>query len=227
MSEERKDNHKKNEEEDFSFNNITDFDHHIDLSIPNYSFVANEVRQLSEYFVQDYTNVYDLGCSTGKFLKELNRKDTVNYYGIDESDNLLPTKEDKNLHFYNEDLIEWDGYENCSFAMSLFTLQFLPLQSRKKVIERISKNLNKGGAFISCEKIYSNSARFQDVTNSIYYEHKNKTFHGNEILEKERDLRKIMKLQTLNQSMKDLECIGPVELFWRSHNFVGLIAIKE
>jgi tRNA (cmo5U34)-methyltransferase len=221
-------------EKPFAFKNINDFDNHIDLSIPNYSFVANEVKQLSEYFIQDDTIVYDLGCSTGKFLKSLTPHEGVMYVGIDEATNLLPversTKLDNHakLIFNDADLLDYDyGVGVSSFVVSMFTLQFLPLHKRKILIQKIYDSLIPGGAFVSCEKIYSSTSKFQDITNSIYYEYKEKSFSAKEILDKERDLRKIMKIQKLEDSIEDMSYIGPTEVFWRSHNFVGICSIKE
>ena len=88
-------------------------------------------------------------------------------------------------------------------------------------------SLQSGGAFVSCEKVYSSNAKFQDITNSLYYEFKRKSFDANEILDKERDLRKIMQIQSLEKSIADLEPYGKVDIFWRSFNFVGLIVVKK
>jgi len=223
-----KDNHLKKGSKEFSFDDMEDFDTHIDLSIPNYSFVLEQVRNLSDYFIEDNTNVYDLGCSTGKFLKSLNRRDGVRYVGIDISKNLLPKKEEyPDIRFECSDLLNYNDYNTASFVVSMFTLQFLPLSSRKRLIQKINNSLIPGGAFISCEKIYSSNAKFQDITNSLYYEKKNEHFSGDAILQKEKDLRKIMKIQSIEQSIKDMEEIGPVDIFWRSFNFVGLIAVRK
>ena len=221
-------NHLKKDAEDFSFDNMGDFDTHIDLSIPNYSFAAEQVRNLSEYFIQDDTNVYDLGCSTGKFLKSLPLRDNVRYVGIDCSENLIPKNGDNDgIRWECCDLLNYKDFNQSSYVISMFTLQFLPLHKRKFLLEKIRQGLNTGGAFISCEKVYSSNAKFQDITNSLYYEHKRKNFEGNEILNKEKDLRKIMQIQSLEQSIKDLEEIGKVDIFWRSFNFVGLIVVKK
>ena len=47
------------------------FDNHIDQSIRGYSNLWNDVLKFSEYFVEDETCVVDIGCSTGKLLKEM------------------------------------------------------------------------------------------------------------------------------------------------------------
>ena len=58
---------------DFSFSNLgtENFDEHIDQSIPHYSTLNNNIVALSNYFIEGQTNVYDIGCSTGKLLRRL------------------------------------------------------------------------------------------------------------------------------------------------------------
>lgn len=228
--------------EKFSFDTVQNFDDHINLSIPNYSFVAKHVSQYSDYFVRDYTSVVDLGCSTGKLLLEMNHREKASYYGYDISDNLIPRKDGQKPIFIKGDLVQIADNtlepkmpttgistfpKDISFAYSLFTLQFLPPTKRRTVVEAINKHLVPGGAFVSCEKIYSKNAKLQDMTNSIYYEFKNQSFAGDVILSKERDLRSLHTLQTLEESIQDLSVIGTPHVFWMSYNFVGLIVIKE
>lgn len=223
--------------EKFSFDTIKDFDKHIDLSIPNYSFVAKQVAQFTEYFSEEKTVVYDIGCSTGKWLLSLKPKKNVKYVGMDISDNLLPKQSDivktdhKDLTFLKQDVTSFDFGGNGndlkpSVIVSLFTLQFLPTAERKKLMRNFYDALVPGGVFVSCEKVYAENSKFQDVINSIYYEFKNQNFPGDEILSKEQDLRTLARLQTIDQSVKDMRIIGHTEVFWRAYNFVGLIAQK-
>ena len=76
--------------EKFSFDTINDFDNHIIKSIPNYDILFSSIKSISEYFFCENTNVYDLGCSTGKLLKSINNN--CNKIGYDIA-NLLPKEE--------------------------------------------------------------------------------------------------------------------------------------
>ena len=52
---------------DFTFAHREEgFDEHIEHSIRGYSHLLNDVVNYSRYFVEDDTNVVDIGCSTGK-----------------------------------------------------------------------------------------------------------------------------------------------------------------
>ena len=55
---------------DFTFAHREEgFDEHIEHSIRGYSHLLNDVVQYSRYFVEDDTNVVDIGCSTGKLTQ--------------------------------------------------------------------------------------------------------------------------------------------------------------
>ena len=56
--------------EDFKFSADVSqvFDDMVDRSVPFYSEVQRMITEMSESFLVDGTNIYDLGCSTGTTL---------------------------------------------------------------------------------------------------------------------------------------------------------------
>ena len=57
---------------DFTFAHREEgFDNHIEQSIRGYSNLMEDVVSLSRYFVEDDTNIVDIGCSTGKLTKAM------------------------------------------------------------------------------------------------------------------------------------------------------------
>jgi tRNA (cmo5U34)-methyltransferase len=208
----------------FDFNKIKDFDRHIHLSIPNYDSLIEQINGFAKYFVDEYSTVYDLGCSTGKFLKSLDKRENVHYIGIDNS-TLLPAS-DNYIDFVKADLRDYEFNEKASFITSIFTLQFLPREERTMLLNKVKDILLDYGAFIVCEKTYSANPIMEDITTSLYYEFKQTNFSAKEILNKERELRYNMKRLTLKDILNELRFIGEPEIFWRSFNFVGVIVIK-
>jgi len=210
----------------FNFNTVKNFDAHIESSIQNYDTMHDQVIKFASYFINDSTNVVDIGCSTGKTLSILAPQyPNSNFIGIDESD-LIPHKSLENLEFFKMDIVDTDIF-NSSLILSLFTLQFLSPKKREQTINLVKKGLNKGGAFICCEKIHSETAIMQSAMDSIYYEFKGMSFNDNEILLKQRQLRRSLRLKTLNELITELSDIGKVEIFWKSLNFVGIVVIKD
>lgn len=204
----------------FDFNEIEDFDKHINISIPGYKDLISQIIQYSEYFIEKGTNVYDIGCSTGNLIKSFPRLE-ANYIGIDNSDLIPEGKE-----FIKADIAK-QALSNASFIVSVFTLQFLARKDRNLIIKKIKNALNPGGAFILCEKIYADSGRIQDITNSLYYQFKMQGFPGGEILKKEQELRSAIRPMFLSQLLQEAVQIGQYDIFWKKYNFIGLIILKN
>ena len=58
--------------EDFTFAHVQGgFDKHIKKSIRNYDQLLQDVADFSRYFVENDTNIVDIGCSTGKLTSLL------------------------------------------------------------------------------------------------------------------------------------------------------------
>ena len=172
------------------------FDDHINKSIRNYDQLRDDIVSLSKYFVTSDTKVVDYGCSQGTMIKRIrdtNKEQASNtiYYGVD-------INEDFKKHWQNEpdlkykilDVRPWlsditedldddeefpDGlsYTNCSLIISMFTMQFINESDRLRVLDEIYNiQLNKGGALILCEKVFSPDAKFQNMMDSLYLDYK-------------------------------------------------------
>ena len=79
---------------DFTFAHREEgFDEHIDKSIRGYQDLLSDIVSLSRYFVEKETNVYDIGCSTGKLTEAMLKKnqdiEDVHYYGIEVADGFV------------------------------------------------------------------------------------------------------------------------------------------
>lgn len=215
----------------FSFDTIESFDKHIALSIPNYNHIHELIDSLAVTFIKPSTNVYDLGCSTGTLIEQLaftgkcNKIVGVDYIGYDNSDNMQRSLE--RAHWVNAD-ITCATLENASLITSIFTLQFLSIKDRCDLVNRIYKNLNKGGAFIVCEKVYIRDGFMQDLFTFSYYDYKKKSFTEKEILDKQKDLRSIMNPFTEDQNKLMFREAGfsNIETFFSSLMFKGWVLVK-
>ena len=226
---------------DFTFAHREEgFDEHIEKSIRGYSNLLEDVISLSRYFVEDGTSIVDIGCSTGKLTKamiEYNQDHCSdgNYIGIEIAEGFFKDLENraKELEEYKVDFILDDirncDFENCSLVTSIFTLQFMPKKDRLNVMKNIYKGLNDGGAFIFAEKTICQNALVQDMITFNYYDYKRKVFSTEDIMDKERTLRHMMKPFTWKQveHMVSYAGFSTIQPFWRNHAFVGAIAIKE
>jgi tRNA (cmo5U34)-methyltransferase len=212
------------------------FDNHINQSIRHYSDLWNDVLSMSQYFVEDYTNVVDIGCSTGKLLKAMIAQNTfapmASYIGVEiEPDFYDVLDEDErnisNLHYEKTDIRSF-RFNNCSLVTSIFTLQFMPQRDRQDVIDCIYNGLQKGGAFIFAEKTVAESPRIHEIRTFTYYDFKRESFTTDDIMDKERTLRHMMKPNTRSELIDMVNNAGfdQVDSFWQNHAFTGFIAIK-
>jgi tRNA (cmo5U34)-methyltransferase len=129
------------------------------------------------------------------------------------------------------DARSFEGFENLSFAYSLFTFGFIPERDRPDLLRRLHDGLNHGGLFIMAEKVFANSAYFQDILTFDYYDFKRRRFSAEEILDKERSLRGQMNRWTEAEWLNALfeagfqpEQVHPV---WQNHLFIAWMARKE
>lgn len=217
-------------EKNFSFKSIENFDEHIEKSIKGYGELVQDIQNLSEYFVEPNTNVYDVGCSSGKLVYELAKKHRkANIIGIEKEDNFTKSLENKkNALFKKMDLFDVENMTNASFVTSVFTMQFIQQHKRFKAIQKVYKSMNYGAGFILCEKMLAENSKLQDILAFMYYDHKRNNFTDTEILDKEYDLRHQMKLYTLNENIEMLRDAGfrKIEIFWKRYTFTGILAIK-
>jgi tRNA (cmo5U34)-methyltransferase len=223
----------------FSFARFAEgFDEHIRRSIRGYVDLLSDCVGLSEYFVEDDTIVFDIGCSTGTFLREIWRRNrdrcpATRYIGIDIEDKFSKYWCDSDIDPVSllvADARTFQIPKKCSFVTSIFSLQFISPGERQAVINNIHDALIPGGALIIAEKTFSRLSRLNDMLTSIYYEFKRQSFTEQEILAKERSLRSMMKLWTEEQILSSLEAAGfastNMQCFWRNHNFASFIALK-
>lgn len=214
------------------------FDNHIEHSIRGYTNLWNDVLKYSEYFVEDYTNVVDIGCSTGKLLKAMIAQNTfaphANYVGIEvEEDFFKSYDEDEeqfsHLRYHRGDVRDF-RFLNCSLVTSIFTLQFIQEKERSSIIKQIYDGLNPGGAFIFAEKTIAECSKIQDIRTFTYYDYKREHFTSDDILNKEKQLRHMMKLNTRKELINKCATAGfafdRIDSFWQNHSFTAFVAIK-
>lgn len=219
----------------FSFNKIADFDKHINNQITSFDILNQIIVTMAQFFIEKGTNVYDLGTSTGRLPRELNKtyKDKiegVTYYGLEISDNFCNNfVQEAGLSLMKWDLRNEYIFKNTSLITSLFTLQFFDANSRARVIKNVADSVGKNGAFIFVEKTLGENARLEQVMTFSHWNNKaDKGFSYEEIAVDEKSLRHQMHLRTPSEIISELKEAGfkEVQIFWSYLQFTGFIAIK-
>jgi tRNA (cmo5U34)-methyltransferase len=208
------------------------FDSHVTKSVPFYKISHDISCRLSDFFLREKSNCYDIGCSTGNLLKKISTRSNkkIKYYGIDSSKDMIKVakKNHPKLNFINKDLNRIK-LKKSDLVLSLYTMQFIEPRYRQELISKIYKSLNWGGGLILFEKIRGSDARFQDILNFLYFDFKAENgLKPSEIINKELSLRSVMEPFTIKANLDLLKRAGFVDVMPITQylNFVGFLAIK-
>jgi len=215
----------------FEFSTSTGgFDAHILNSIPGYGTLLDEIVLLSHHWINEgFFPVIDIGGSTGKLLDAIQKSTGITtadkFFSVD------PTTFDTKV---NNDLITHikmpaQDYLNSvklpvELFFSIFTLQFLDSDARDKILQHVSDNMSKDGAFIIAEKFYMEDSEYQEVFSVILRDLKRKSFSDQDILDKDVKLLKHLKLKTEKEFLQEMHSyrLKPTK-FFQSLHFNGYI----
>ena len=212
-----------------------DFDNHIDKSVPLYKWTHELGLNFSDFFIKDKSMVYDLGCSTGTFVKKLSqRHSNKNFFikGFDVEKNMVKTAKKNNSKIKNKILcadINKIKFQKIDFITSYYTLQFVNPSKRQEIFDKIFKGLNWGGGFLFFEKVRAPDARFQDMMSLMYNEFKlENNFNADEIIAKSRSLKGVMEPFSSNANRDLCKRAGFRDIItvFKFICFEGFLAIK-
>jgi len=212
------------------------FDQHVSKSVPFYHEGHDLIAKISDFFLQNGSLCYDLGCSTGELTRILaarNRNKDVQFIEIDREDGMVEEAREKCKDFTNvkvikSDLIEIE-FEKADLIVSNYTIQFTKPKNRQILFDRIYNSLNWGGGFLLFEKVRAPDARFQDMTTAIYTDFKiEQGYNADEIVSKTRSLKGVLEPFSTQGNLELLKRAGFVDVMtiMKYVCFEGFLAIK-
>ena len=228
----------KNAAWSFDGSTYKNFDNHIKKSVPLYEETHNLFISFSDFFLQDNSRVIDIGSSTGTYLinlfqKHKNTRKGIKFEGYDSIKKMTqcanknkPKK--NNIKFINKD-IKNVNFKNSCIVSSFYSIQFISPKNRQKILDKIYRDLNWGGAFFMVEKVRGPDARFQDMISQVYLEYKlSKGYNSDEILNKSRSLKGVLEPFSSNANLQMLKRSGFKDIFsvFKYCCFEGWVAIK-
>jgi len=226
---------------DFSFNEevATVFDDMLSRSVPFYHEIQRMIAELACDFAVDGTNIYDLGCSTGTTLLNLNRHlgNRVRFIGVDYSEDMLEKcrKKLSDNHFSAEyelicaDLNKLILIENASVVVMVLSLQFIRPLYRERLIESIFRGMNENGSLIIVEKVLGEDSVFNRLFIKYYYDMKKKNGYSElEIAKKREALENVLIPYRLleNRELLLKQGFRYCDVFFKWYNFCGMVAVK-
>ncbi|MBX2923697.1 MAG: carboxy-S-adenosyl-L-methionine synthase CmoA [Chitinophagaceae bacterium] len=227
---------------DFAFNaGVADvFDDMVNRSVPFYEEMQRMIAELAASHAVPFTNVYDLGCSTGTTIVNMSSrlKPGVKVIGIDDSEEMLKkckakldlTSLQDSYELHCADISGGINITNASVAILCLTLQFVRPLHREALLKDIYNGLNNGGVLILVEKILAENSAFNRSFINYYYDYKRRNQYSElEISQKREALENVLIPYRLSENICMLNRAGflRTELFFKWYNFSGLIAVKE
>lgn len=208
-------------------------------SVPGYNALINLIGTSAKEIVQPGSIVYDLGCSLGAVSAAIqNRCKNINYRGIavDNSEAMVNRCQDMlNFNVENSvtDVICDDvcqiKIQNASLVVLNFTLQFISLEKRASLLNKIYAGLNPGGVFILSEKIISEDPEEQKNIELLYRNFKRENGYSElEISQKREALENVLIPETYAVHEERLKSCGfkKIHKWFHMLNFVSIVAEK-
>jgi len=212
------------------------FDAHVTRSVPLYSEGHKLITQVADFFLNNGSVCYDLGCSTGALtqsLAEQNKNKKIKIIGIDQEAEMIEKAQErcgnmKNVSFIKSDITDVE-MEPADLIIAYYTIQFVKPKNRQIIFDRIYQSLNWGGGFILFEKVRAPDARFQDMTNALYCDYKlDNGYKPDEIIAKAKSLKGILEPFSTQANYDLLTRAGFVDImsFMKYVCFEGILSIK-
>ncbi len=211
----------------------------IGRSVPGYLVVIKMIEQLSTLYIKDKTNCYDLGCSLGEATLAIDkgvRASDVSILSIDNSIAMLDQcqlhldcyKHNASINLKHEDICS-TKIENASMVVLNYTLQFIPIETRKTLIKTIFDGMNEGAILLISDKISFTDQSINQLFIDLHHQFKKDNGYSElEISQKRNALENVLIPETIeshiirlaNSGFKHVNC-------WQQHlNFASIIAIK-
>ena len=230
-----------NEATDFRFDEAVArvFPDMIKRSVPGYTTIIPMIGLITERYAQDDSICYDLGCSLGASTLAMRHgleKTSARIIGIDNSESMIERCQHyielDNNHAPVElicDDIRAIEFEPCSVVTLNFTLQFLPIEDRLPLLQRIYKALLPGGILILSEKLHFEQDDEQNEQQELHWLFKRANGYSDlELSQKRNAIENVLITDTKATHLKRFQTCGFSSSFswYQCFNFASFLAIK-
>lgn len=215
------------------------FDDMISRSVPYYLDLQILTSSVASKFYKNDTAIYDLGCSTGTALALIAKRlpEASPLIGIDSSSAMREQaiskfkklKVDERITLQDTDLLDVE-FDTSSLFIANYTLQFLPIAERLRLLRKIASALTDKGVLLITEKTvpYQTSA-FGDLVTTLHEDFKYQNgYSALEIAGKRESLKGVMQPvgEQKNQLMfKEAGFANCIELM-RGYSFITWLVSK-
>lgn len=226
---------------DFVFDQgvVSVFPDMIQRSVPGYATIIHMIGQLAESYAQPESLCYDLGCSLGAATLAMRHgihTPKTKIVAIDNSEAMVARcreliavdKGTVPVEVCCADLLEV-AYRPSSLNVMNFTLQFISIDQRLSLLQRIADATLAGGLLILSEKVVFDYPPHQKLMEQLHHNFKQANGYSElEIAQKRIALENILLPESVQTHKERLLEAGfkSVDLWFQCFNFASFIALK-
>ena len=221
----------------FSFNEavVDVFPDMIQRSVPGYGTVVRMTGVLTEQHAKEGTHVYDLGCSLGEAIRaaELAIGDRAcHLIGVDNSPAMIEKVREEmrplsKIVWHLSDITQME-FKTASVVIMNFTLQFIPINERLKLLKQIRSSMVPGGLLILSEKLTMPDAEMNQLMVELHHDFKRSQGYSDlEIAQKRDAIDNVLIPETAEAHRTRLAEAGfsRSSIWFQCLNFASFIAI--
>tara|TARA_Y100001935_G_C17220786_1_gene465179 strand:- start:436 stop:1023 length:588 start_codon:yes stop_codon:yes gene_type:complete len=189
---------------------------------------------IAERYSLPETYLYDLGCSLGAVSAILSEKSdsSCKVIAVDNSKSMISSAIKHRSSISNKVDFVFSDIRNIilkpsSIIVLNFTLQFIPLRDRDKLLRHIKNALIPGGFLILSEKVIGENEKEDALQQDMHYAFKRiQGYSDIEIKKKQSSLKDVLIPETVSQHKDRLQKLGfIVNGPWFQYlNFISMIA---
>lgn len=212
-------------------------------SIPGYAATIEAIGSLAARYVQENTNCYDLGCSLGAAtiaMRQGIQKPGCRIISVDTAPAMIErcreiiAEDDRQsspatpVEMVQADIRE-TTIKNASMVVLNYTLQFLAMDDRDRLMRSICNGLNDGGLLVLSEKVVDENEEMEQLLVDLHHEHKRRNdYSALEISRKRAALENVLIPETVATHRSRLAAAGfsHTAVWLRYFNFVSIVAIR-
>jgi len=217
----------------------------IHRSVPGYSLILEMLGVITANYAQPATRCYDLGCSLGAStlaircrLDDMKSPDDEHYrvIAVDSSPAMIdrcrvnlariPSSTPTEINCQS---IQQTTISHASLVVLNFTLQFIPVDERQSIVNRIADGMVAGGALVISEKVSFAGSDSDDMMTQLHHNFKRaRGYSALEISHKRSALEKVLLPESIDCHQQRLKKAGfrYGEVWFQCASFVSFLAIK-
>jgi len=211
----------------------------IQRSVPGYSAIISAIGLLAGRFAREHSVCYDLGCSLGAATLSMRHQietENCRIVAVDNSEAMV-TRFQETLQKDQAPVavevlcadIREVAIENASVVVLNFTLQFIPLEDRIGLLQKIYQGLLPGGILILSVKLNFDDDRQEELQTEMHHAFKKAQGYSDlEISQKRTALENVLIPETFARHQNRLRQVGfsSAEVWFQYFNFASIIALK-